>query len=289
MCDPMQERKKIRINQVFFRVVLATLLPQYHGEVARSGELSAACAQAPVRSGRTAKRQRWSIRHEVLPTLPMEIFQHGTSSATDEASTSDRPVRRQKSSLYCSGVADSLEMARADHFQPYEFRAGPEERERWNLLGCGQHYELFHPPRNVLKGFLRCNPHPFLVLCHASQSFGSSGTGQRSQQELNIACRCTSCETVFIEHHPSGDCRHAPGAALPTPYPMPDHLDLHQEVQHDATSEDTASPASTEHATPRQQPPRPARLAIANSPLRRLMMAAHPKGITVCLHALNVS
>jgi hypothetical protein len=61
-------------------------------------------------------------------------------------------------------------MARAGYFQPDEFRSGPEERERWNLLGCGQHYELFLPPRNVLTGFLRRNGHPFLLLSHASQS-----------------------------------------------------------------------------------------------------------------------
>jgi hypothetical protein len=166
MCDHMQEQKRIRINQVFFRVALATLLPRYQVELAQSGGIHA----APLVSSRSATRRRHSDRHEVLPTLPMQIFQHDTPSAAGEASTSGRPVKRQKSSQHCSGVAGSLETAMASHFQPYTFRSGFEERERWNLLGCGQHYELFHPQYHVLKGFLQCDPHPFFWLCHTCQS-----------------------------------------------------------------------------------------------------------------------
>jgi hypothetical protein len=139
MCDHMQEQTRIRINQVFFRVVSATLLPQSHGEVARSGELHAGCVQAPLPSSCTAKQRTQSNRHEVLPMLPKQDFQHDTPSAAGEASTSGRSVQRQKSSWHCSGVAGTLETARASHFQPYKFWAGPEEQERWNLLGCGQH------------------------------------------------------------------------------------------------------------------------------------------------------
>jgi hypothetical protein len=70
---------------------------------------------------------------------------------------------------------------------------------------------------------------------------------------------------------------------------MPCHLDLHQEEQRDVTSEDAASPASTENAAPRQQPPRPARLANTHLWLRCRVMSAHPKGKTICVHASNVS
>jgi hypothetical protein len=96
MCDNIQEQKMIRINRLFVRVVLAILLPQYHGEVARSGELHAGCAQAHMHSRRIAKRQRWSDRLELLPNLPMNIFQHDTLSAAGVASTSGRSVQQQK-------------------------------------------------------------------------------------------------------------------------------------------------------------------------------------------------
>jgi hypothetical protein len=70
MCDHMQEQKRIRINQVFFRVALATLLPQYQVELARSGEIHA----APLVSSRSAKRRRQSDGHEVLPNLVCSFY-----------------------------------------------------------------------------------------------------------------------------------------------------------------------------------------------------------------------
>jgi hypothetical protein len=170
VCFPGEGRRYIHLRISCIDGDLVDTMRDTLVEVARSRELHAGCVQAPLLSSSSGKRRRQSDRHEVLPTPPMQVFQHHTPSAAGAASTSGRSIERPNSSKHRSGVAGSLETAMASHFQPYKLWAGPEERELWNLLDCGQQDELFHPPYKVFKAFLRCNFHLFFLLYHVSQS-----------------------------------------------------------------------------------------------------------------------